>query len=70
MLHNLQVTYGLTYLPSEERFYEMFKISRKDLCRMLDQAKSDEERQTIIFDKIYSVEKSAVHGRRGVLTLR
>lgn len=69
VLEKLQVTYGLTYLPNEERFYDMFRISRKDFCHMLDFAKDKQEREAIILDRIYSVKNSAVHGRRGVMSL-
>jgi len=31
----LQLTYGIKYLPNEERFYKMFKVTRKDLYQKL-----------------------------------
>lgn len=68
MLYKLQKDFGLKYLPGEERFYEMFKISRKDLCFLLESAKDQEEVDRIIMEKIYGA-KETVHGRRGVLTL-
>ena len=68
-LYKLQKKYGLKYLPDEDRFYEMFKISRKDLCHILDGAGSQEEVDQIILDRIYSSDGKSVHGRRGVLTL-
>lgn len=68
-LYKLQKKYGLTYLPEEDRFYEMFKISQKDLCHILDNAKDEEEVQKIIMERIYEPRDKTVHGRRGVLTL-
>ena len=58
----------MTYLPDEERFYNMFKITRKDLCYMLDNAESEKEREAIILKKIYGA-KETLNGRRGVWTL-
>ena len=46
----------------------MFKISRKDLCYVLDNAKDQDEVDQIIMERIYAA-KETVHGRRGVLTL-
>lgn len=69
MLKKLQVDFGLTYLPNEERFYKMFKISQKDLCYMLENAKDEKEREEIVFKRIYSVEET-LHGRRGVMSLK
>lgn len=45
VLRKLQVEYGLRYLPREDRFYNMFKISHKDLCHLLDNAKDEKERE-------------------------
>lgn len=68
VLYKLQKVFGLKYLPGEERFYEMFKISRKDLCFVLENAKDQDEVDRIIMEKIYEA-KETVRGRRGVLTL-
>lgn len=47
----------------------MFKISRKDFCYLLENAKDDAEREAIILNRIYGA-KETLHGRRGVLTLQ
>ena len=67
-LYKLQKDFGLKYLPSEERFYSMFKISRKDLCYLLENAKDQAEVDSIIMKRIYGAEET-LHGRRGVLSL-
>lgn len=68
MLKKLQKTYGFKHLPNEERFYEMFKVSRKDFYQKLESAPNAETVENMIMETFYST-KETTHGRRGVMGL-
>ena len=70
-LIDLQKNY-MKYLPSEDRFYKMAKMTRKDFLDTLNACESLQDKHQLLLDRVYSYQKtkdSFEGGRRGVLNL-
>lgn len=68
MLNILKYKYGLKHVHSEEEFYNLFKISRRDFLNKIEKIDDPQKVDELIFETIYDSQTSL--GRKGILTLR